>query len=225
VSLNRKKALMKICIFKQVVIIILTLVMSRQFVRCRPANFRYESNIKAGFEKYSYRVSNDDSLANAAFINSLENYLELNSLSNGCKGFELRLYKFPFFANAQVLIFKHSGNNSMGMYYTFPLEGKNNYGLSHKYEKKEISPSGGWPSFFRQVLSNEIYLLKDYRENKNYPQYTDAVGIIAEFADEHQHRICSIMVPWATERDYPDSKKLMNVLRLIKKEFSIDYSK
>lgn len=150
----------------------------------------------------------------------------LCSIENGFSDLQIRLlYEFAHNDTSQYIIFTKQGTECSAQFYKvlFKLNSKRDSLVQVVKLVTSKAPLSSWQSFFTQLMHLQIMTLPDYSTIANYPLAMDANNVTIQTATSNSYSIYSYAGPEGAQYTNEQAAQVMQILRLIEKEFSIEW--
>ncbi|TXJ23214.1 MAG: hypothetical protein E6Q24_19495 [Chitinophagaceae bacterium] len=163
------------------------------------------------------------------YFADMQSSLNLHSLRNGVEGWQIRLWiahaVYDYKDSAQLIIFKKEDGIIRGILYTYivqnePLRDTSSIRTAGKFTA--LLPKSDWASVVDSLERLSVFTLPDYTKIKGYYLATDSFGIVIEVAKGNTYRIYEYPDYEQHVDTLPEAQKLLQILKLIEREFGID---
>lgn len=144
-----------------------------------------------------------------------ERSLGLTSLENGSQDFVMRIWEDIEFPFGRVVDIEHTNGTWNGEIIEYITQ------RSMSGEKIALpQPKSGWVKFLNELLDLDILMLPDYKMLPNYDVPSDEIFVTVEIAKKNYYRSYEYPNPYR-HKNYETANKMVEILQLIKKEFSL----
>ncbi|MET0637391.1 MAG: hypothetical protein ABWZ25_15275 [Chitinophagaceae bacterium] len=153
-------------------------------------------------------------------IKLFEKKLGLPSLDTGFNGLQLRLTAGLKGDGLGYIVLTNQNNSWTGKYWkiNYQLNMQQDSFVSFQSLEKEIEPESGWSYLSRRLAELDLLYLPDLSATKS----NGVLNVNVEFASKTQHRYYYMVEP-DDYPDYPDAAKLTRIVKLLRKEFDIEF--
>lgn len=158
----------------------------------------------------------------------LQSSLNLHSLRNGVKGWQVRLWiahgVYDYKDSMQLLILKKEDEIIRGVLYTYvtlnePPSDTSSIKTSGRFTP--LLPKLEWASFVDSLERLSVFTLPDYTKVKGYHLATDSYGVTIEVAKGNTYRIYEYPDYEQHVDTLPEAQKILQILKLVESEFDI----
>lgn len=148
--------------------------------------------------------------------------LGVSKLENGSPDFQIRIWEDTENRNGNLYIFKNDSRNWQGELYRYRYYSHNFTPDSLSGKRTSLSsPTSGWDSFMNKLLDLDILKLPDHQSLLNYGVDADANFVKVEIAKKNYYRLYEYPQPQYRQNQFPEAKKILQILELVKKEFKL----
>ena len=156
----------------------------------------------------------------------IDSKIGLCSIENGFSDFQIRMsYEFAHNDTIQYIVLTKSGDNYSAQFYKvlLKLNERKDSVVSVVKSVVQKKPLSSWADFSDSLMSLQIMTLPDYNAIDNYPMSMDANTLTIQTATKNVYRIYQYLGPEGAQFTNKQAKLLMQILKLIEKEFSIKW--
>jgi hypothetical protein len=147
--------------------------------------------------------------------------LSLDSLQNGYKDFQLRIWIHAWLKIKKKCILLSRTNKKWGGELIIATYKYNDSLQDHfivGQERKQITPKSGWDNFFKSLEKLEFFKLPDMDDLANYIRGDDGTDYVFEIATPSKYRMFHYWSPEYNSKVFWQAKKMELISQLIYKE-------
>jgi hypothetical protein len=150
--------------------------------------------------------------------------LSLENIDNGFEGIQIRIwYDYALVFNRDLIVFKMVNNIWSGTHYDLTVDWnyKKLTETIKNSKKQNLTPKSGWQNFIKQLFELKIDTLPNMTSIPGLSLATDGIMYNIEYADKEKYRFYGYHLPQNHQEKAWQAKNMVNILKLIEKEFGI----
>ncbi|MBS1564659.1 MAG: hypothetical protein JST39_09735 [Bacteroidetes bacterium] len=157
-----------------------------------------------------------------------ETKLHIDRLENGYDSIQVRIWYGPFqYMNRDLVIIKYSKGAWSGEHFIYTVDWQESAKeVIITKKRRPVAPKSGWADFTRNLFADSITTLPDMHKIPGLNDgILDGMNYYVEVATADSYRFYTYHEPSLFEQEFPQARKMMDVIRLLKQEFGVGFGR